>query len=122
MRSRYTAYVLGAIDYLGDTLHPSRKRGWDRAVTAQWAKQSRWLGLEIMMTEAGAIGDREGFVSFRATYADAYGATRVHTERSRFRCEGARWYYVEGAPPRRNDPCLCGSGKKYKKCCGSGAD
>ncbi|MBK1707338.1 SEC-C metal-binding domain-containing protein [Halochromatium glycolicum] len=21
----------------------------------------------------------------------------------------------------RNDPCPCGSGKKYKKCCGSGA-
>ncbi len=20
--------------------------------------------------------------------------------------------------PKRNDPCLCGSGKKYKKCCG----
>lgn len=22
-------------------------------------------------------------------------------------------------PPGRNDPCLCGSGRKYKKCCGS---
>jgi SWIM/SEC-C metal-binding protein len=22
--------------------------------------------------------------------------------------------------PRRNDPCPCGSGKKYKRCCGSG--
>jgi len=21
--------------------------------------------------------------------------------------------------PQRNDPCVCGSGKKYKKCCGS---
>ena len=21
--------------------------------------------------------------------------------------------------PRRNDPCPCGSGKKYKKCCGA---
>jgi uncharacterized protein YecA (UPF0149 family) len=21
-------------------------------------------------------------------------------------------------PPGRNDPCWCGSGKKYKKCCG----
>lgn len=24
--------------------------------------------------------------------------------------------------PARNDPCPCGSGKKFKKCCGSGAD
>ena len=23
------------------------------------------------------------------------------------------------AKPGRNDPCLCGSGKKYKKCCGA---
>ncbi len=25
-----------------------------------------------------------------------------------------------GATPGRNDPCPCGSGKKYKKCCGKG--
>jgi len=24
-----------------------------------------------------------------------------------------------GAAPGRNDPCPCGSGKKYKKCCGA---
>ena len=22
-------------------------------------------------------------------------------------------------PPERNDPCWCGSGKKYKRCCGT---
>ncbi|MDY7011417.1 MAG: SEC-C metal-binding domain-containing protein [Planctomycetota bacterium] len=25
-----------------------------------------------------------------------------------------------GDQPGRNDPCPCGSGKKYKKCCGAG--
>ena len=25
---------------------------------------------------------------------------------------------IEDMKPGRNDPCLCGSGKKYKKCCG----
>ncbi|RYF07763.1 MAG: hypothetical protein EOO31_05340, partial [Comamonadaceae bacterium] len=25
------------------------------------------------------------------------------------------------ATPGRNDPCSCGSGKKYKKCCGANA-
>jgi preprotein translocase subunit SecA len=24
--------------------------------------------------------------------------------------------------PERNDPCPCGSGKKYKKCCGANAE
>ena len=27
----------------------------------------------------------------------------------------------EGAKVGRNDPCVCGSGKKYKKCCGTAA-
>ena len=47
-----------------------------------------------------------------------------------FRREDGRWYYVDGNvhgqdPYRRetpkigrNEPCPCGSGKKYKKCCG----
>lgn len=26
---------------------------------------------------------------------------------------------VKGVQPGRNDPCSCGSGKKYKKCCGA---
>lgn len=28
--------------------------------------------------------------------------------------------YVKEQTPKRNDPCPCGSGKKYKKCCGKG--
>lgn len=27
--------------------------------------------------------------------------------------------FVSGEKPGRNDPCPCGSGKKYKKCCGT---
>ena len=55
---------------------------------------------------------------------------RTHHERSRFRREDGRWYYVSGenvrpSPTRRaatagrNDPCPCGSGRKFKKCCGA---
>jgi uncharacterized protein YecA (UPF0149 family) len=28
---------------------------------------------------------------------------------------------VKGAKVGRNEPCPCGSGKKYKKCCGAGS-
>jgi uncharacterized protein YecA (UPF0149 family) len=31
---------------------------------------------------------------------------------------GARRTYVSDDEPGRNDPCPCGSGRKYKKCCG----
>lgn len=129
MRSRYTAYVVGAIEYLGDSLHPDRRGTWRRAATAAWAAQVRWTGLEILATEAGRPGDREGLVEFRATYIEAgeTGVEKIHGERSRFRFEGDRWYYVDAAPnrnenkPGRNAPCPCGSGRKYKKCCGATA-
>ena len=31
-------------------------------------------------------------------------------------------HHIESEQPKvgRNDPCPCGSGKKYKKCCGAG--
>lgn len=29
---------------------------------------------------------------------------------------------ADGKAVGRNDPCPCGSGKKYKKCCGKNAD
>jgi len=129
MRSRYSAYVVGAIDYLGDTLHPEHRSDWDRDATARWASQSEWLKLEIRSTEAGGEGDKEGFVEFVAHFNED-GKHKVHQERSRFQRHEGRWYYVDGQLPRpatqrhegpkvgRNDPCPCGSGKKYKKCCG----
>ncbi|WP_411751462.1 SEC-C metal-binding domain-containing protein, partial [Serratia sp. (in: enterobacteria)] len=41
-------------------------------------------------------------------------------ERSRFLRLEQRWYYIDGTKPQpgRNAICPCGSGKKYKKCCG----
>ncbi|MEC9085421.1 MAG: SEC-C metal-binding domain-containing protein, partial [Pseudomonadota bacterium] len=44
-------------------------------------------------------------------------------ERSDFSKENGRWFYREGETregvlkPGRNDPCPCGSGRKFKACC-----
>ncbi len=130
MRSRYSAYVTGAVDYLGDTLHPDSRSDYDAAATRKWAEQSQWCGLEIRSMEQGEEGDDVGTVEFVASYK-ADGKTRHHHEFSRFSRHRGRWYYVDGnlPPPEtvvrseprvgRNDPCPCGSGKKYKKCCGA---
>jgi SEC-C motif-containing protein len=119
MRSRYTAHVLHRIDYLLATWE--HRGAVDRAAVERWARESTWLGLEIVR----AGGDT---VEFRARYRDGAGTTHVHHERSRFR-RGAdgRWLYVDGtmapaaraAVPGRNDPCPCGSGRKHKRCCGA---
>ncbi len=131
MRSRYTAFVRGAADYLVDTYDASTRDPRERDAIEKWSRESTWLGLEIVATERGGEGDDEGVVEFRAKYRQGGPgqAVRVHHERSRFRRREGRWYYLDGegvkAQPAakapsvgRNDPCPCGSGKKYKKCHG----
>ncbi len=129
MRSRYSAYVNGQIHYLSETLHPEQRHDHDVEATRRWAGSSEWLGLEIHAVEAGGEGDEEGMVEFIATFKEK-GVVHRHHEQSRFKREEGRWYYVDGEVPTpgtyiheqpkvgRNEPCLCGSGKKHKKCCG----
>ena len=50
----------------------------------------------------------------------AAGIWAVYSLRQVWRSLGPRVAPVRKAPePGRNDPCPCGSGKKYKKCCGA---
>ncbi len=129
MRSRYAAYVRGEIDYLIETHDPETRAAMDVAAATAWSRDTAWAGLEIVATSAGARDDETGVVEFIAR-----GATRgepfVLHERSRFRRDEGRWVYVDGTTPRaaparaaaapgRNEPCPCGSGKKYKKCHGA---
>jgi SEC-C motif-containing protein len=129
MRSRYTAHVLGRIDYIVATTDPERRSGLDRGAVERWARESKWLGLTIVAVERGGAGDDAGVVEFQAAY-ESGGARVVHHERSRFRRRDGAWLYVDGdaikpAParravtPGRNDPCPCNSGRKYKRCCGA---
>ena len=132
MRSRYTAYVLGEIDYILGSLHPDHRQDVDREATETWSKKATWKGLDIVRTEAGGPSDEQGKVEFIARF-ELSGVPQVHHELASFSKYGGRWYFVDGETigpkpvvregPRigRNDPCSCGSGKKYKKCCGKAA-
>ena len=133
MRSRYVAYTRGDVSYIERTLAPESRAAFDERATRDWAREARWLGLEILSTEHGGTDDDLGHVEFIATY-EQRGERMAHRERSRFRRDKALgWLFVAGearaekqsaAPVKverigRNDPCPCGSGKKYKKCCGA---
>jgi uncharacterized protein len=64
----------------------------------------------------------DGPPSVSAARLNAYGEAlwAVYDLREIWRDIGARVETVHVAPtPGRNDPCSCGSGKKYKKCCGA---
>ena len=133
MRSRYTAYVKGEIDHIFATYDPKVGEDVDRAETARWSKESTWLGLTIVSTERGGPNDDEGTVEFTARHsAKVDGPVLEHHERARFARGGkdGRWLYMDGEPvrqtplkaeahPGRNEPCSCGSGKKFKKCHGA---
>ena len=130
MRSRYSAYVQGEIDYIIGTHSPAGSEGVDREATEQWANESEWLGLDIVDTAAGGPDDDKGIVEFIARFRVG-DAEHAHHERSEFVKLDGRWLYDHGhmvkakpvtreAPKvGRNEPCPCGSGTKYKKCHGA---
>jgi SEC-C motif domain protein len=127
MRSRYSAYTVEDLGYLLGTHDPVTVDSVDPKVMSTWAKKATFEELRILATEGGGREDDEGIVEFVARYTQD-GTAFTHHERSRFRKTKDRWYYVQGtmiAPTvrnekkvGRNDPCPCGSGKKYKKCHG----
>ena len=125
MRSRYVAWSLGLIDYLFATTWSQQQSGLDRKEMEDWAERTQWQSLEILDTVAGQPGDTQGEVEFLARFQlPPVQAIQEHRERSRFVYEHNRWFFVDPSLPvrsvsvGRNDPCPCGSGKKYKKCCG----
>ncbi len=131
MRSRYTAYAKRDYRHLENSLSAEQRSDFSLKDARDWAESSKWLGLEVTATEAGGLDDQEGTVDFVARFS-VNGEERKHVEKARFIREEGRWVYggvvvpvaqpVRRETPKvgRNDPCPCGSGKKFKKCHGAG--
>jgi SEC-C motif-containing protein len=129
MRSRYSAYVKKEIAYIIDTILPEKQTTLDEQGIRRWSENAQWQKLQILNTEDGGQNDAEGKVEFIAHYIDK-GQTSKHHEIGKFTKYNDRWYYNDAEIPapqqvvrtepkvKRNDPCSCGSGKKFKKCCG----
>ncbi len=132
MRARYSAYVVHNIDFIINTCETGEQIAEiDRKATEDWSNKSTWHGLKIISTQKGGENDDEGIVEFEATYTQK-GIRDVHHEIGGFRKVDGEWKYAEGylRPTTvvregrkigRNEPCPCGSGKKYKQCCGKNA-
>ena len=129
MRSRFTAFVQGDLDHIENTHAAEVRDSFSRSAAESTAKSVEWVGLEIRGTSGGGEDDDTGTVEFAARFKKD-GELQIHHEISNFHREEGRWVYVDGKmnpkdKPRRvekvgrNDPCPCGSGKKYKKCCGA---
>jgi SEC-C motif-containing protein len=121
MRSRYTAYSLGQIDYIEKTMRPPASDHFDAVREKSLVRDTHWDHLTVMNS---SFDSNKGYVEFIATYS-ADGKKNTLHEISEFHFDDGKWYYVDGKQGinpsvkiGRNDPCPCGSQKKYKKCCG----
>ncbi len=129
MRSRYTAYAKHEIKWLKDSLEPSQRTDFDEKSVDNWSRESEWLGIEIRETKTEEEKNI-GWVEFIAKFKQG-NITRNHHELGEFHKVGGAWFFFDGRAVKpstvhktspeigRNDPCPCGSGKKYKKCCGA---
>ena len=129
MRARYSAFAHEEMPYLLETLHPGQRNDYDEAGATKWARESDWTGLEILKVTGDPATENTGSVEFRACYR-RNNEKLEHHELAEFRKTNGIWYFYDGkmvAPGQfqretpkvgRNDPCPCGSGKKFKKCCG----
>ncbi len=125
MRSRYSAYAKVQVPYLIQTTHPTKRADFKAEDIEQWAKNNQWQQLSVLSTQKGSVNDSTGEVEFKAFFIDENRIKRVHYEYSYFVKEEHQWFYLYGtyqpkaiAKIDRNANCPCGSGKKYKKCCG----
>ncbi len=124
MRSRFTAYANKDEQYLLDTWDASKK-----PKSIDFTKEDAiWTKLEIVKTKKGQAKDSKGIVEFKAYYR-LDNEEHVMNELSRFVKTSGRWLYLDGlvksvskvnlqSNQGKNAPCSCGSGKKFKRCCG----
>ena len=118
MRSRYAAYALQQIDYLIATTVPAQQPLLNRASIEAWSRQAEWLGLTVLQHHP-KVGKNHAQVEFEARFREQ-GETHCHRELSAFVQIEQRWYFIDPTVPLpgMKTPCFCGSGKKFKQCCG----
>ena len=133
MRSRYSAFVLIKPEYIVKTTLPAQQALLDIKAIENWAKETVWAGLEIIK-HTPKLGKRHAQVEFKAYFnisdntADSLEEKRqAHHELSAFvkvtdkANNDARWYFLDPTVEMtvtQKQPCICGSGEKFKRCCG----
>ena len=101
MRSRYSAYVLGDVAYLMNTVAPERRYEHDIAAIAAWSASAQWqgtldgqvLGLRVhQSTQDGDDDGATGSVLFSVAFGEN-GKVRDMRELSEFHRQGGHWFY-----------------------------
>jgi len=124
MRARFTAHVVHNFKFVHDTYRPTAGKPY---VDEEGAPPVQWTRLEVHSHGPGNDPDK-AFVDFSA-YGTEEGVEKVLHEKAEFLRVNGAWLYnrearlgpapFKSAAPKIgcNEPCPCGSGKKYKHCC-----
>ena len=123
MRARFSAHVALNHVFLHETVLENQGRP---APQIEEGGESPWSRLVIHSSELGRTPDI-ATVDFTAWFVENDQEV-PHHEKGEFKLIDGEWIYVRAmrlgpAPVKavvkagRNDPCPCGSGKKYKHCC-----
>ena len=133
MRTRYSAFVLVKSEYIIKTTLPAQQALLDIQAIESWAKETDWAGLDII-AHMPKLGKRHAQVEFKAYFnttgnlADSLEEKlQAHHELSAFVRvtdnvnNDSRWYFLDptvSISVTQKQPCICGSGEKFKRCCG----
>ena len=118
MRSRYSAFAKHEIDYIVKTTAIGQQQALDVAAIRDWSKSNQWLKLEVVQAKE-KIDKNHAQVEFKAHYHDGKQA-QLHHEVSHFVLHEDVWYFLDPTTAMQitmKQPCICGSGKKFKQCC-----
>ena len=118
MRSRYSAFAKYEIDYIQQTTARGQQQALDMPAIAEWSRTNQWLKLEIVQANE-KLDKTHALVEFKAHYHDGKQA-QIHHEISHFVKFENRWYFLDPTTDQQltmKQPCICGSGKKFKQCC-----
>jgi SEC-C motif-containing protein len=95
MRSRYSAYVIQAVDYLMATTHVSQSKFHSEKEILHWAKSNKWIKLEIIFASKNVVEFKAHHYEIQSK-TDIIMPTQIHHEKSTFVFENGSWFYVEG--------------------------
>ena len=118
MRSRYSAFAKQQIDYIQQTTALGQQKFLDMLAIAEWSKTNQWLKLEIVQANE-KLDKCHALVEFKAHFHDGKQA-QIHHEASHFVKVDGIWYFLDPTTDQQltmKQPCICGSGKKFKQCC-----
>lgn len=119
MRSRYSAYTLVNIPYIVKTTVPNQQKYLDQVAMKAWGETTKWAGLDIIK-HLPNLSKIHSQVEFKAFF-DTEEGKQAHHELSLFVKIDYKWFFVDPTVPlpSQKHHCVCGSGKKFKHCCGN---